>query len=266
MKRTPARVRIDRLLVDKGLVESREKAARHILAGDVFVDGQRVDKAGTPVATGAAIEVRAREPYVSRGGEKLVHALDTFQPKIPGRVCLDVGASTGGFTDCLLQRGAARVYAIDVGTGQLDPRLRADQRVVVMEHTNARALDPRVFGEQPTLAVIDVSFISLEKILPSVFGVLAPRGEVAALVKPQFEVGREAVGKGGVVRDPALHRQAVARLARYAVLRGWHVLGVTASPLRGPKGNREFFLHCSSHGRTVSDLESMIDKSVEALA
>ncbi|OLD75938.1 MAG: hypothetical protein AUG87_11220 [Candidatus Rokubacteria bacterium 13_1_20CM_4_70_14] len=186
--------------------------------------------------------------------------------KVAGRVCLDVGASTGGFTDCLLQRGAARVYAVDVGVGQLDAKLRKDPRVVVMEKTNARALDPRIFGEQPTLAVIDVAFISLEKVLPSVFGVLAPRGEVIALVKPQFEVGREAVGKGGVVRDPALHRQAVARLARYAVLRGWHVLGVTASPLRGPKGNREFFLHCSSHGRTVSDLESMIDKSVEALA
>ena len=241
-KRPATRVRIDRVLVAKGLLESREKAARHILAGDVFVDGQRVDKAGALVSTTATIEVRAREPYVSRGGEKLVHALDSFQAKIPGRVCMDVGASTGGFTDCLLQRGAARVYAIDVGTGQLDPRLRADQRVVVMEHTNARALDPRVFG------------------------VLAPRGEVIALVKPQFEVGREHVAKGGVVRDPAQHRAAVQRLARYAVLRGWHVLGVTASPLRGPKGNHEFFLHFSTHGRTASDLESLISRSVEALA
>ena len=261
-----ARVRIDRLLVERGLVESREQAARLILAGEVLVDGKRVSKAGALVARDAGVELQGRSPFVSRGGEKLAHALDAFQMKVAGRVCLDVGASTGGFTDCLLQRGAARVYAVDVGVGQLDAKLRKDPRVVVMEKTNARALDPRIFGEQPTLAVIDVSFISLEKILPSVFGVLAPRGEVAALVKPQFEVGREAVGKGGVVRDPALHRQAVARLARYAVLRGWHVLGVTASPLRGPKGNREFFLHCSSHGRTVSDLESMIDKSVEALA
>jgi 23S rRNA (cytidine1920-2'-O)/16S rRNA (cytidine1409-2'-O)-methyltransferase len=179
---------------------------------------------------------------------------------------MDVGASTGGFTDCLLQKGATRVYAVDVGTGQLDARLRKDPRVVVMEHTNARSLDPRVFGDQPTLAVIDVSFISLEKILPPAFGVLASRGEVIALVKPQFEVGREHVGKGGVVREPALHRAAVQRLARYAVLRGWHVLGVTASPLRGPKGNQEFFLHFSTHGRTASDLESMISRSVEALA
>ncbi len=261
-----ARVRIDRLLVERGLVESREQAARLILAGEVLVDGKRVSKAGALVARDAGVELQGRSPFVSRGGEKLAHALDAFQMKAAGRVCLDVGASTGGFTDCLLQRGAARVYAVDVGVGQLDAKLRKDPRVVVMEKTNARALDPRIFGEQPTLAVIDVAFISLEKVLPSVFGVLAPRGEVIALVKPQFEVGREAVGKGGVVRDPALHRQAVARLARYAVLRGWHVLGVTASPLRGPKGNREFFLHCSSHGRTVSDLESMIDKSVEALA
>jgi 23S rRNA (cytidine1920-2'-O)/16S rRNA (cytidine1409-2'-O)-methyltransferase len=265
MKR-PAKVRIDKLLVDKGLIESREKAARQILAGEVFVDGQLVDKASVLVAPGAEVEVRARSPFVSRGGEKLVHALDTFPVKIAGRVCMDVGASTGGFTDCLLQRGAARVYAVDVGTGQLDPRLRKDQRVVVMEHTNARALDPRVFGDQPTLAVIDVSFISLEKILPAVFGVLASRGEVVALVKPQFEVGREHVAKGGVVREPAQHRAAVQRLARYAVLRGWHVLGVTASPLRGPKGNHEFFLHFSTHGRTASDLESMISRSVEALA
>jgi len=261
-----ARVRIDRLLVERGLVESREQAARLLLAGEVLVDGKRVSKAGALVARDAGVELQGRSPFVSRGGEKLAHALDAFQLKVAGRVCLDVGASTGGFTDCLLQRGAARVYAVDVGVGQLDAKLRKDPRVVVMEKTNARALDPRIFGEQPTLAVIDVAFISLEKILPSVFGVLAPRGEVIALVKPQFEVGREAVGKGGVVRDPALHRQAVARLARYAVLRSWHVLGVTASPLRGPKGNREFFLHCSSHGRTASDLESMIDRSVEALA
>ncbi len=265
MKRM-ARARIDRLLVDRGLVVGRELAARHIMAGEVVVDGKRVDKAGALVASDAAVELQGRAPYVSRGGEKLIHALETFQVKVAGRVCLDVGASTGGFTDCLLQRGAVRVYAVDVGTAQLDAKLRKDPRVVVMEQTNARALDPRIFGDQPTLAVIDVSFISLEKILPAVFGVLSPRGEVLALVKPQFEVGREAVGKGGVVRDSALHRAAVARLARFAVLRGWHVLGVTASPLRGPKGNREFFVHCSSHGRTASDLESLIAKSVEALA
>ena len=246
MKRM-ARVRIDRLLVDRGLVESREQAARHIMAGEVLVDGKRVDKVGALVAPGVAVGLSGRAPFVSRGGEKLAHALGAFQVKVAGRVCMDVGASTGGFTDCLLQRGATRVFAVDVGTAQLDVKLRKDLRVVVIEQTNARALDPRIFGEQPTLATVDVSFISLEKILPSVFGVLAPRGEVVALIKPQFEVGREHVGKGGVVREPVLHRAAVARLARYAVLRGWHVLGVTASPLRGPKGNREFFLHVCSH-------------------
>src|SRR2546422_4144610 len=260
------RIRIDRMIVERGLVDSREKATKLIMAGDVFVDGERVDKAGALISPEAEVELGGRSPYVSRGGEKLTHALDHFNINVVGKMCIDVGASTGGFTDCLLQHGAARVYAVDVGTGQLDARLRTDQRVVVMEPTNARALDPRVFGDQPTLAVIDVSFISLEKILPAVFGVLASRGEVVALVKPQFEVGREHVAKGGVVREPAQHRAAVQRLARYAVLRGWHVLGVTASPLRGPKGNHEFFLHFSTHGRTASDLESMISRSVEALA
>ena len=205
-----SRVRLDKLLVDKGLVDSREKAARLILAGEVLIDGQRVDKAGSLIPTDADIELRGRSPYVSRGGEKLVHALDHFALAVKGRVCIDVGSSTGGFTDCLLQRGATRVFAVDVGTNQLDQKLRKDPRVVVMEQTNARALDPRVFDEQPSLAVIDVAFISLEKVLPAVFGVLAPRSEIVALVKPQFEVGREHVGKGGVVRDPE-HRVAAHR-------------------------------------------------------
>jgi 23S rRNA (cytidine1920-2'-O)/16S rRNA (cytidine1409-2'-O)-methyltransferase len=257
-----SRVRLDKLLVDKGLVESREKAARLILAGEVMIDGQRVDKAGSLIPLDADIELKGRTPYVSRGGEKLVHALDYFALVVKGRVCIDVGSSTGGFTDCLLQRGASRVFAVDVGTNQLDQKLRKDPRVVVMEQTNARALDPRVFDDQPSLAVIDVAFISLEKVLPAVFGVLAPRSEIVALVKPQFEVGREHVGKGGVVRDPALHRSAVQRLARYTVLRGWHVLGVTASPLRGAKGNREFFLHFSAQGKTAANLETLIERSV----
>jgi 23S rRNA (cytidine1920-2'-O)/16S rRNA (cytidine1409-2'-O)-methyltransferase len=260
------RSRIDRLLVERGLVESRERATRLILAGEVMVDGERVDKAGALVPPDADVEVRGRSPYVSRGGEKLAHALDQFGLTVAGRVCLDVGASTGGFTDCLLQRGAARVYAVDVGTGQLDARLRKDPRVVVMEQMNARTLDPRLFEERPSLAVADVSFISLEKVLPAIFGALSTRAEVVALIKPQFEVGREKVGKGGVVRDPALHRAVVARLARFTVLRGWHVLGVTASPLRGPKGNREFFLHVATHGRTAADVETMITRAVEALA
>jgi 23S rRNA (cytidine1920-2'-O)/16S rRNA (cytidine1409-2'-O)-methyltransferase len=260
------RVRIDRLLVERGLAESRERAVRLIMAGAVWVDGDRVEKASALIATDAGLEVVARSPYVSRGGEKLAHALDHFRVEVTERICIDVGASTGGFTDCLLQRGAARVYAVDVGKGQLDARLRRDPRVVLMEGSNARTLDPRVFSEAPSLAVIDVSFISLEKILPAAMGTLSTGGELVALVKPQFEVGRGAVGKGGVVREPAQHQAVVSRLARYAVLRGWHVLGVTASPLRGPKGNREFFLHVSRRGRTPVDLETMIVRSVEASA
>ncbi|OLD32536.1 MAG: TlyA family rRNA (cytidine-2'-O)-methyltransferase [Candidatus Rokubacteria bacterium 13_1_20CM_2_68_19] len=260
------RIRIDRMIVERGLVDSREKATKLIMAGDVFVDGERVDKAGALISPEAEVELRGRSPYVSRGGEKLTHALDHFNINVVGKMCIDVGASTGGFTDCLLQRGASRVYAVDVGTGQLDARLRRDPRVVVMEQTNARTLDPRIFGDQPTLAVVDVSFISLEKVLPAVFNVLAPRGEAVALIKPQFEVGKDLVGKGGVVREPALHRQVVARLARYVVLRGWHIFGVSASPLRGPKGNREFFLHVSSHGKTAANVETLISRAVEALA
>jgi 23S rRNA (cytidine1920-2'-O)/16S rRNA (cytidine1409-2'-O)-methyltransferase len=236
-------VRIDKLLVDKGLIESREKAARQILAGEVFADGQLVEKASDLVAPGANVEVRARSPYVSRGGEKLVHALSHFQVNVAGRICIDIGASTGGFTDCLLQKGATRVYAVDVGTGQLDARLRKDQRVIVMEHTNARSLDPRVFGDQPTLAVVDVSFISLEKILPATFGVLASRGEVVALVKPQFEVGRAHVGKGGIVRDEAARAQALADVAAAAAALGYAVVGDDVSPITGGKGNVELLLH-----------------------
>jgi 23S rRNA (cytidine1920-2'-O)/16S rRNA (cytidine1409-2'-O)-methyltransferase len=261
-----SRVRLDKLLVDKALLQTREKAIRSILAGDILVDGRRVDKAGALVEPTAEIEVRGRSPYVSRGGEKLAHALDDFGVAVRGRICIDVGASTGGFTDCLLQRGATRVYSVDVGVGQLDDKLRRDNRVVVMDHTNARGLDPRIFGDKPSLAVVDVAFISLEKVLPAIFGVLERHGETIALVKPQFEAGREAVGKGGVVRDPAQHRAVVGRLARYSILRGWHVLGVTASPLRGPKGNREFFLHISTRGKTQPNLESRIDETVAQLA
>ena len=266
MKIVASRVRLDKLLVDKALLPSREKAIRHILAGDILVDGRRIDKAGALVEPTSEIEIRGRSPFVSRGGEKLAHALESFTVNARGRICIDVGASTGGFTDCLLQRGATRVYAVDVGSGQIDDKLRRDPRVVVMENTNARGLDPLIFGDKPSLAVVDVAFISLEKVLPAIFGVLERGGEVIALVKPQFEAGREAVGKGGVVRDPAQHRAVVGRLARYAILRGWHVLGVTASPLRGPKGHREFFLHLSMRGRTTADLESKIDQSVAALA
>lgn len=256
--RAKVKTRLDVLLVSRGLVAAREKAAGLILAGAVTVDGQRVDKAGALVAPGARLELAERQRFVSRGGDKLAHALDVFGVSPRGRVSIDVGASTGGFTHCLLERGATRVYAVDVGQGQLDPRLRADGRVVVMEKTNARSLPPDAFPEPPELATVDVSFISLEKVLPSVFAVLAARGEAVALVKPQFEVGKGQVGKGGVVRDAAQHRGVITRVARFAVLHGWHVRGVAPSPLKGPKGNREFFLLLTKTGRTLSDLDDLV--------
>jgi 23S rRNA (cytidine1920-2'-O)/16S rRNA (cytidine1409-2'-O)-methyltransferase len=256
--------RIDVALVARGLCDSREKAARLLLAGAVTVDGKRVDKPGVLVAPGADLRVVARQKFVSRGGDKLVHALDVFAVSPKGRVCIDVGASTGGFTHCLLEAGASRVYSVDVGQGQLDASLRADGRVVVMERTNARQLPADAFPDTPELATLDVSFISLEKVLPSVFAVLPPNGEAVALVKPQFEIGKGLVGKGGVVRDAAHHRMVVSRVARFCVLRGWHVRGVTASPLKGPKGNREFFLYLTRTGRTVSDLDALIVHATES--
>jgi 23S rRNA (cytidine1920-2'-O)/16S rRNA (cytidine1409-2'-O)-methyltransferase len=256
------RERVDRLLVLRKLAESLDQAARLVLAGAVFVSGERVDKAGRLVDSRAPISVAARPPFVSRGGEKLAHALDAFGVSPAGRVCLDIGASAGGFTHCLLVRGAARVYAVDVGHGQLDPKLRRDPRVVVRERLNARDLRPEDFPEPPDLATADVSFISLEKILPVVFRFLREPAEVVSLVKPQFEIGRWKVGKGGVVREESKHREALLRLARFAVLNGWHVLGVTPSPLKGAKGNREFFLHLSRSGRTPHELESLIAQAV----
>ena len=255
--------RIDVALVSRGLAPTREKAARLLLAGAVLVDGRRVDKPGVLVAPGAELKVTARQKFVSRGGDKLAHALVAFGVEPKGRVCVDVGASTGGFTHCLLENGAARVYAVDVGQGQLDASLRADGRVVVMEKTNARQLAPDAFPDPPTLATIDISFISLEKVLSPVFNVLTPDGEAIALVKPQFEVGKGLVGKGGVVRDASHHKAVVARVARYCVLHGWHVRGVAVSPLKGPKGNREFFLHLTRTGRTAADLDQLIARAAE---
>jgi 23S rRNA (cytidine1920-2'-O)/16S rRNA (cytidine1409-2'-O)-methyltransferase len=256
--RAKTKERLDVMLVARGLAPTREKAARLIMAGHVAVRGQRADKVGALVDRSAPVEVAAGRKFVSRGGDKLAPVLDAFKVSPRGRICLDVGASTGGFTQCLLERGAARVYAVDTGHGQLDAGLRADGRVVAMEKTNARHLVPAAFPDAPDLATIDVSFISLEKVLPAVYGVLTPAGEALPLVKPQFEVGKGAVGKGGVVRDPGDHRAVVTRIARFAVLHGWHVKGVAVSPLKGPKGNREFFLHLSKTGRTTPDLDALI--------
>ncbi|HXG33933.1 MAG TPA: TlyA family RNA methyltransferase [Bryobacteraceae bacterium] len=236
------RQRLDQLLVERGLAESRAKARALILAGQVFVEGERASKPGQMVALDAGLSVAAPPPYVSRSGKKLEAALDAFGISVQDRVCLDVGASTGGFTDCLLQRGARRVYAVDVGRGQLDWRLRRDPRVVVREGINARYLRFEDIGEYVDLAVCDVSFISVTLILPAVSALLQPAGEMVILVKPQFEVGRGQVGKGGIVRDPELHRLACERVAQAVRALGFTV-SVIESPIAGAEGNKEFLLY-----------------------
>jgi 23S rRNA (cytidine1920-2'-O)/16S rRNA (cytidine1409-2'-O)-methyltransferase len=232
--------RLDLALVERGIAPSREKARAYILAGDVEVDGRTETRAGALVDPDAAITLAQPARFVSRGGEKLDHALAHFGIDVTGLVAMDVGASTGGFTDCLLQRGAARVYAIDVGYGQLDLRLRNDARVVVMERTNARDLES--LPEQPAIATVDASFISLTKVLPAVARILRPGADVVALVKPQFEAEKHEVKRGGVVRDPLVHASVIGRVAWWCVNNGLRVRGVAVSPLLGPAGNREFFL------------------------
>ena len=249
------RIRLDELLVAQGLASSRAEAARLILAGQVRLPGGLVAKAGRLVSPDTVVERVAATPFVGRGGEKLEAAIATLGVSVAGRICLDIGASTGGFTDCLLARGALRVHAVDVGHGQLHPRLRDDARVVVWEGVNARHLDPGRFPERPTLATVDVSFISLEKVLPAVAACLADPGEIVALVKPQFEVGRAQVGKGGVVRGWEARRGAVRAVASAAARIGLHTAGVVASALHGPKGNREVFLHLARDLGSRSRLE-----------
>ena len=244
------RERLDLALVERGLAASREQARARILAGDVVVDGQVAAKPGVLIVGSAVLEVRAAPAFVSRGGEKLAHALARFGVAVADRVALDAGASTGGFTDCLLQRGARRVYAIDVGYGQLDWRLRQNPRVVVMERTNLRQLG--ALPEPVDLATLDLSFISLRLVLEVVRRLLQPSGEVVALVKPQFEAGRGQVGRGGVVRDPAVHRAVLAEVLGWAGSHGFGVRGLTASPLRGPAGNVEFLAHLARQDAGVA--------------
>jgi 23S rRNA (cytidine1920-2'-O)/16S rRNA (cytidine1409-2'-O)-methyltransferase len=234
--------RLDLVLLERGLVESREKARALILAGQVLVDGQKADKAGHLVHDDARIELISQPRYVGRGGLKLEAALDRFGIRVASKVCLDVGASTGGFTDCLLQHGAARVYAIDVGTGQLDWRLRNDPRVVAAEQVNARYLSRKEVPEPIDLAVCDVSFISVTMILPALVKLLASDAEMVILVKPQFELEREQVGKGGIIRDPRLHREACHRVEE-AVHRLSFQTDIIPSPVLGAEGNQEFLLY-----------------------
>lgn len=236
------KTRLDRLLVERGMVDSREKAQALIMAGDVLVNGQKAAKAGQMVATDAALELLARLPYVSRGGLKLAGALDRFAIPVEGRVCLDIGSSTGGFTDVLVQRGALRVHAVDVGAGQLDWKLRNHPRVVVHERLNARSLAFEHLGELVDLAVCDVSFISATLILPAAAPLVRPEGDIVVLVKPQFEVGRGQVGKGGIVRDPELHRAACERVGAAAAQLGLRT-ELMESPILGAEGNKEFLLY-----------------------
>ena len=234
--------RLDRLLVERGLAASREQAQALIMAGEVLVDGQKAQKPGQPVAPECRIEVLARPPFVSRGGLKLDAALDHFAIAVAGLVCLDIGASTGGFTDCLLQRGAARVHAVDVGSGQLDWKIRNDPRVVVHEKLNARYLRSEDIGELAGLVVTDVSFISVTMILPAAAPLLQPAGEMVILVKPQFEVGKGQVGKGGIVREPELQQAACRRVSDAARQLGFET-DIMESPILGAEGNREFLLY-----------------------
>jgi 23S rRNA (cytidine1920-2'-O)/16S rRNA (cytidine1409-2'-O)-methyltransferase len=239
-----SRQRLDHLLTERGLATSRQKAQALILAGAVMVNGQRSDKPGKLLPVDARIDVTAQQPYVSRGGYKLAAALDYWSIHVEGTVCLDVGASTGGFTDCLLQRGAVKVYAFDVGTAQLDWKLRTDPRVICREGINARYLTVDDLPEKVRLIVCDVSFISITMILPALPPLLQEGGELAILVKPQFEVGRHQVGKGGIVRDPELHQEVINKVAAAAQALGFKTESIE-SPILGAEGNKEFLLHAS---------------------
>lgn len=258
-----SRQRLDTLLVERGLVESREKAHALIMAGDVLVDGEPVTKPGRAVATDAALRLREELAYVSRGGLKLAAALDAFTVDPTGVLAVDVGASTGGFTDCLLQRGAGHVIAIDVGYGQLAWKLRQDPRVTVVERTNIRNLRALPGDVLADLAAIDVSFIGLELVLPAVARLLRPGGQAIALIKPQFEAGREQVGKGGVVKDPAVHRSVLDRVLGWATRNGWSVNGLVRSPITGPKGNVEFLCLLGRDSvENVAGLAGMVDQAL----
>lgn len=248
-----AKQRLDTLLVELNLCTSRQQAQRLIRAGEVRVNQQVIDKPGTEIETSAKIQIKERSPFVSRGGEKLAKALEVFTIAVQGRICLDGGISTGGFTDCLLKAGAQRVYGIDVGYGQVDWSLRNDPRVVLRERTNLRYLQPEdLYGDAPKadLGVVDVSFISLTKILPALWQLLDPPREVVLLVKPQFEVGRSRVGKKGVVRDPADQASAIAQVLQEAQLLGWHYRGLVWSPVTGPAGNIEYLLWLGMDSQT----------------
>jgi ftsJ-like methyltransferase len=260
--------RLDILLVKRGLAESREKAKAVIMSGIVYVDGQKEDKAGQTFADTANIEVRGSTlKYVSRGGLKLEKAMECFDVSVKDKVCMDIGASSGGFTDCMLQNGAKKVYAVDVGHGQLAWKLRNDTRVVVMEKTNIRYVKSDDIGESIDFASIDVSFISLSKVLPAAYNLLGERGEIVALIKPQFEAGREKVGKKGVVREKSTHIEVIQNCFAYAKENGFFVRELEFSPVKGPEGNIEYLYHLVKSGDVDSDIdiEAVVNTAHEKL-
>ena len=262
------KTRLDVLLVERGFLESRQKAQATIMSGLVYVGGRRMDKPGAAVPDDAEIEIRGNTlQYVSRGGLKLEKAMASFPITLAGAVCADIGASTGGFTDCMLQNGAAKVYAVDVGYGQLAWKLRSDERVVCLERTNARYLSREQIPEELDFASVDVSFISLKLILPPLCALLREGGHAASLIKPQFEAGREKVGKKGVVRDPAVHREVLERFLEHARDAGFAVLGLTYSPIRGPEGNIEYlgYLEKGPWAPVEFDLEALVAESHQVL-
>ena len=255
--------RLDLLMVERALAPSREKAKAYIMSGDVYVNGQKEDKAGTMFQETVKIEVRGNTlPYVSRGGLKLEKAMNNFGVSLDGKVCMDVGASTGGFTDCMLQNGAVKVYSIDVGYGQLDWGLRNDPRVVCMEKTNIRYVVSEDIQEAPQFSSIDVSFISLTKVLLPVRNLLTEDGEIVCLIKPQFEAGREKVGKKGVVRDPKVHEEVIEKVRDYAMSIAMEPCHLSFSPIKGPEGNIEYLLHLKKHPEGT-EVPMSLDVSVE---
>ena len=264
--------RLDLLMMERALAPSREKAKAYIMAGNVYVDGQKEDKAGTMFQETVKIEVRGNTlPYVSRGGLKLEKAMNHFGVELDGRVCMDVGASTGGFTDCMLQNGAVKVYSIDVGYGQLDWKLRNDPRVVCMEKTNIRYVVPEDLGEPADFSSIDVSFISLTKVLLPVRNLLTDEGEIVCLIKPQFEAGREKVGKKGVVREKNTHLEVIRKVMEFASEIGFEILNLEFSPIKGPEGNIEYLLHLQNHtdgqirGEFPVDEEAVVESAHQTL-
>lgn len=258
--------RLDILVYEKGLADSREKAKALIMAGIVYVGGIRCDKAGTSFEETAAIEVRGEKmPYVSRGGFKLEKALKVFPIRLQNKVCLDIGSSTGGFTDCMLQNGAGHVFAIDVGRGQLDWKLRNDDRVTCMEKTNIRYVVPGDIGMAADFASIDVSFISLTKVLGAAHNLLSEDGEIVCLIKPQFEAGRDKVKKHGVVRDPAVHEEVIRKVTSFAGTSGFTVSGLDFSPIKGPEGNIEYLCHLKKRKETENSQTAISDDLITAV-